>query len=297
MQMAACHILAMPTAANGALRHGKAAGKGRRSVGFAFSDDELALLQAFVAERASNGTFLSGIESSANARKQSLTARVEPDSEIRALRRCFSEGWFSPPAFVRVAALAGMSCDELLRRVRSVHGERSSPAAESDLGGKIAYLAWVQLTHRIIATDISWKHDDLIRVYDSWHEAFVQLRGIVSDAPVWRTDARTKSRVVCELIGEVLTEMRTHLTHWQSRYRKWHERENAKGRLHAKSPAQVLEDYPEREELMQNFETAQRRLKVLAGRLKTYAFTPRGRLKPTEAALNGHSLTTQEAHE
>lgn len=271
-QLTAWHTLAMDSLVIGAPRRKSS----RRSVGLVFSDDELALLQVFVMERAAKGSLGSALAEGAAQRGAGKFGKVAAESELRALRRCFSAGWFSPSAFARITQLAGLPADELLRRVRAV-SRPDAVVADQDLCARLAYQVWVHVNFRVIAQRIDWQHDDLLKVYDSWYEAFGEIRRLIADSPLWRTDARSKRRVVCELCRDVLHEMRIHLTHWQSRYRDWHLKETAGHRLRTKAPAQVLEEYGQRGELKRNFEVAQARLIALSERLAKQAFPPRAR--------------------
>lgn len=90
---------------------------------------------------------------------------------------------------------------------------------------QIAYAIWVELSTRKIGLPIDFEHDVIAEIYDSWFMFFSVTRDLVKSVPVNQVK-REGTQAIIRLSIEVLNEgIRPHLTRWQARFRRWHERE------------------------------------------------------------------------
>lgn len=110
---------------------------------------------------------------------------------------------------------------------------------------EIAYKLWVELSTRKIGLDFDPENDVIFEVYDSWYNFFNIARELMKEVPA---DRLKYSSELIELTETVLNKgLRTHLTIWQAKFRKWYN-ENVANNT-GKTPQQIQEMYPYYEEL------------------------------------------------
>lgn len=110
---------------------------------------------------------------------------------------------------------------------------------------EIAYKLWVELSTRKIGLNFDPENDVIFEVYDSWYDFFSIARELMKEIPAERLKYSSE---LIELTEAVLNKgLRTHLTIWQAKFRKWYN-ENVHTNL-GKTPQQIQEMYPYYEEL------------------------------------------------
>jgi hypothetical protein len=91
---------------------------------------------------------------------------------------------------------------------------------------QIAYKVWVELSTRKIGLPFEPDNDSIIEVYDSWHNAFNEIRSLLKTIPIHHLDRSKETRKLVDLVIKVLNRgLRPHLTIWQARFRTWYQQE------------------------------------------------------------------------
>lgn len=112
---------------------------------------------------------------------------------------------------------------------------------------KLANEVWIELSTRKIALPFDEENDVIVEVYNSWYEVFKRFREILKKLPINNNKEVEKlSLLILKILNE---ELRSHLTKWQARFRKWYkENENIIG----KDPQEIQKKYPQYEELVRD---------------------------------------------
>ena len=85
---------------------------------------------------------------------------------------------------------------------------------------QIACQVWVELSTRKIGLPFDPDSDVIIELYDSWHNAFTEIRSLLKAIPIHRLDRSEETRKLVQLMIEVLNKgLRPHLTKSQARFR------------------------------------------------------------------------------
>ncbi len=82
---------------------------------------------------------------------------------------------------------------------------------------KLAYMIWVELKTRKIALDFDEENDVIVEIYDSWYEAFKLIREYIKDLGEKSINDNLRNLS----LGIINDTMRPHLTKYQSRFRRW----------------------------------------------------------------------------
>ncbi len=73
---------------------------------------------------------------------------------------------------------------------------------------------------------IDLDNDVIDEIYDSWYEFFGLTRELIKSIPVSRVRKDESTKELVSIAIEVLNKgIRTHLTKWQARFRKWYKME------------------------------------------------------------------------
>lgn len=112
---------------------------------------------------------------------------------------------------------------------------------------KLANEVWIELSTRKIALPFDEENDVIVEVYNSWYEVFKRFREILKELPINNNKEVEKlSLLIIKILNE---ELRSHLTKWQARFRKWYkENKNIIG----KDPQEIQKKYPQYEELVRD---------------------------------------------
>jgi hypothetical protein len=123
---------------------------------------------------------------------------------------------------------------------------------------QIAYQAWVELSTRKIGLPFDPKHDLIVEVYDSWHQAFGELRDLAKSIPAHRIERSEDARRLVELMIKVLNEgLRPHLTRWQAEFRLWYERAKANPRNAGNTPQSIQRGFAQYTALTEDLQEIQ----------------------------------------
>jgi hypothetical protein len=123
---------------------------------------------------------------------------------------------------------------------------------------QIAYQVWVELSTRKIGLPFDPDNDVIIELYDSWRNAFTEIRGLLKTIPIHRVDRSRETRTLVELIIKVLNRgLRPHLTKWQARFRTWYHQAEASAENKDLPPQLIQRRFPEYEELKKDLQEVQ----------------------------------------
>lgn len=133
---------------------------------------------------------------------------------------------------------------------------------------EIAYKLWVELSTRKIGLVFDRENDVITEVYNSWYEFFQIARELLKDIPATRLPY---SSDLIDLTEKVLNNgLRPHLTIWQAKYRKWHDKES-----HANAedtPQELQKKYPHYDALVNDLIKTNRRMIEYKKLMKMIAF-------------------------
>ena len=115
---------------------------------------------------------------------------------------------------------------------------------------QIAYKLYVELSTRKIGLEIDLNNDVINEIYNSWYEFFKLTRELIKDIPVSKIRKDKSTKELVRIAIEVLNEgLRSHLTNWQARFRKWYNTEIEREENKDLSPQDIQKKYPEYEKL------------------------------------------------
>jgi hypothetical protein len=123
---------------------------------------------------------------------------------------------------------------------------------------QIAYQVWVELSTRKIGLPFDPDNDVIIELYDSWRNAFTEIRALLKTIPIHRVDRSGETETLVELIIKVLNRgLRPHLTKWQARFRTWYKQAETSAENKDLPPQFIQRHFPEYEELKQDLREVQ----------------------------------------
>lgn len=130
----------------------------------------------------------------------------------------------------------------------------------------VAYKIFMQLNTRKIAIPFDKRNDVIVEVYNSWYAAFTEIRSLLLDIHPCK-----KNNKIIKLGSEILnSEMRSHLTIWQAKFRKWYENELKNSDNDDLSPQEIQRKYPLYDELVDNLISCQSRIIKLNDELSSH---------------------------
>jgi hypothetical protein len=125
-------------------------------------------------------------------------------------------------------------------------------------GRQIAYQVWVELSTRKVGLPFDPDNDVIIEVYDSWRNAFTEIRGLLKTIPIHHIDRSKETQKLVELIVDVLNRgLRPHLTRWQARFRSWYQQAEASPQNKGMPPQAIQRRFPEYEQLKRDLQEVQ----------------------------------------
>jgi hypothetical protein len=123
---------------------------------------------------------------------------------------------------------------------------------------QIAYQAWVELSTRKTGLAFDPDHDVIVEVYDSWRNAFTEIRGLVKSIPIHRLERSEETRKLVDLMIAVLNRgLRPHLTRWQAQFRRWYEQAQTSPGNVSKSPQAIQREFADYAELARDLQDVQ----------------------------------------
>lgn len=123
---------------------------------------------------------------------------------------------------------------------------------------QIAYQVWVELSTRKIGLPFDPDNDVIIELYDSWRNAFSEIRSLLKTIRIQHVDRSRETRTLVEVIVKVLNRgLRPHLTRWQARFRNWYQQAEASPENKNIPPQLIQRHFPEYEELTRDLQEVQ----------------------------------------
>ncbi len=117
----------------------------------------------------------------------------------------------------------------------------------------IAYKIWIELQTRKVGLPIDLENDVIVEVYNSWYEFFKLTREIIKQVPSTKFRYDKSTQMLIEVTIDILNEgLRSHLTCWQAKFRKWYSTELIKETNVGLSPQEIQQNFPNYEELSSN---------------------------------------------
>src|SRR5260221_2736671 len=167
-------------------------------------------------------------------------------------------GWFA--WWYRFSNLRGTTWEpvEANLKISEIGDVKIAPNYETR---QIAYQVWVELSTRKIGLPFDQDSDAIIELYDSWRNAFTEIRSLLKTIPIHRVDRSRETRTLVELIIKVLNRsLRPHLTKWQARFRTWYHQAEASAGNKNLPPQLIQSHFPEYEELKRDLQEVQGRM-------------------------------------
>ena len=131
---------------------------------------------------------------------------------------------------------------------------------------EIAYKLWVELTTRKIALLYDKENDVVEEVFNSWYQFFGTARDLLKEIPASRL---AYSVQLIKITDKVLNkELRSTLTKWQAKYRRWYNNEIMKNENESLSPQEIQEKYPYYKELITDLKSTNEKMIQFAKELE-----------------------------
>lgn len=136
---------------------------------------------------------------------------------------------------------------------------------------KIAYKLWIELSTRKIGLPIDLNEDVIVELYDSWYNFFSIARELLKEFPISKLDNDDNTDLI-EITTELLNNvLRTHLTTWQAKFRKWYNEELENPDNIGKTPQEIQKEYKFYKELSADIIKINNSLKYYQGILYSIA--------------------------
>ena len=135
---------------------------------------------------------------------------------------------------------------------------------------EIAYKSWVEMNTRKIGLEIDEENDVIVEVYNSWYEFFRIVRDNIKNLPVHKLESSVE---LIDIITKILNlYMRSHLTKWQAKFRRWYDNEKDNEKNKRLTPQEIQRNYPEYQELINDLKNTSLVLIQLKEELYKLAF-------------------------
>ena len=135
---------------------------------------------------------------------------------------------------------------------------------------EIAYKSWVEMNTRKIGLEIDEENDVIVEVYNSWYQFFDIIRDSIKNLPAHKYEC---SADLINIIMNILnTHMRSHLTKWQAKFRRWYDNELQKEENIYLTPQEIQRKYPKYQELINDMRDTSLVLIQLKDELNKLAF-------------------------
>lgn len=142
---------------------------------------------------------------------------------------------------------------------------------------QVAYAIWVELSTRKIGLEIDFEHDSIAEIYDSWYTYFSVTRELIKGISVTQVKNDSTQKIISMSIEVLNQGLRPHLTRWQSRFRRWYERELKKYDSapddSVLDPQDIQKKFPKYEELQADMEAINKRLIAYRRDMRRLVFT------------------------
>ncbi len=133
---------------------------------------------------------------------------------------------------------------------------------------EIAYKLWVELTTRKIALLYDKENDVVEEVFNSWYQFFGTARDLLKEIPASRL---AYSVQLIKITDKVLNkELRSTLTKWQAKYRRWYELEYRQPTK--ETPQQIQRRYPEYSNMIADIMSTNKKMVYYSDCVKKIAF-------------------------
>lgn len=133
----------------------------------------------------------------------------------------------------------------------------------------IANRIYLELITRKAALPFDEDNDVISEIYDSWYELFKIIRNEIKDVPGEYLLSHNPTEELIGLTIRILNEgLRSHLTKYQARFRKWYKIESEKDENKLLSPQRIQEQYPEYENLVSDLKSVNQILMDYSDELK-----------------------------
>lgn len=130
-------------------------------------------------------------------------------------------------------------------------GSNSIKIKPNNKDKEIVYKLWVELSTRKIGIPLDWDNDVIYEIYDSWYVFFGIARDLLKEFPVSKLQNESSTEII-SITNKILnTGLRSHLTKWQAKYRRWYEKE-LENYEHTISPQKIQQKYPQYDELIED---------------------------------------------
>ncbi len=117
----------------------------------------------------------------------------------------------------------------------------------------IAYKIWIELETRKVGLPIDLENDVIVEVYNSWYEFLKLTREIIKQVPSTKFRHDKSTQMLIEVTINILNAgLRTHLTCWQTKFRKWYSAELTKETNVGLFPQEIQQNFPNYKELVSN---------------------------------------------
>ena len=133
----------------------------------------------------------------------------------------------------------------------------------------IANRIYLELITRKAALPFDEDNDVISEIYDSWYELFRIIRNEIKDVPGEYLLSHNPTEELIGLTIRILNEgLRSHLTKYQARFKKWYKIESEKDENKLLSPQRIQEQYPEYENLVSDLKSVNQILMDYSDELK-----------------------------
>lgn len=135
---------------------------------------------------------------------------------------------------------------------------------------QIAHKAWVELSTRKAGLLFDEEYDVIIEIYDSWYQLFSEVRSLAKEIPADKIRLSEDTQKLVQLLVDALNEgLRSHLTKWQAKFRRWYVK---KAKKHPnKTPQEIQRLYPEYKELVKDLKRVNKQLVEYAAFIRRIA--------------------------
>lgn len=132
---------------------------------------------------------------------------------------------------------------------------------------KIAHKAWVEIMTRKVGLLFEEDKDVIVEVYNSWYALFGIIRELLKEIEPRKKDTEIE-KLEDILIKTLNYGLRTHLTKWQAKFRRWYEQEIGIEENQKLSPQEIQRKYDKYDELVEDLKKTNKQMVQFAEELK-----------------------------
>lgn len=108
---------------------------------------------------------------------------------------------------------------------------------------QVAYSIWTEMSTRTIGIPIDTDNDVINEIYDSWYQFFSIARNLIKDIPADEAQTKNTQALIMLTMNLLNNEIRSHLTKWQARFRRWYKLEIENNKNPDDSPQKIQKRY------------------------------------------------------